>query len=107
MPRLLVSYDLGGPEAGRDYAALHAALKGPGGRAQRLLESVWIVDTYKSAHQLRTDLAAHLDSNDQLIVFHVGGDMWAMHNIAGPVHGWLLSNSQWLSNTQREGTLSP
>ncbi len=107
MPRLLVSYDLGGPESGNDYAALYAALKGPGGRAQRLLESVWIVDTYKSAQQLRNDLAPYIDSNDQLLVFHVGGDQWAIHNMAGPVHAWLLSNSQNISNTQREGMLSP
>ena len=106
MPRILVSYDLGGPESGFDYSRLRTRLQQVGA-PQRMLESVWIVDTHMSVKALRDDLVPLVDANDRLLLIRVGGDEWAVHNFSGPPYGWILSSSSWLSNTQREGVLFP
>jgi hypothetical protein len=59
-----VSYDLRAP--GRDYQSLYNAL----GRYQHchMMESFWLLDTPKSASNIRDDLSQHIDQNDQLFV---------------------------------------
>jgi hypothetical protein len=67
----VVSYDLLAP--GRDYQKLYEALRAV--RAERVLESVWMLKGTYTAVQLREHFTQFIDANDRLLVAQVGD--WA------------------------------
>lgn len=77
MNNFTVSYDLLKP--GQDYTALWARLRGLG--AQRVLESVWVLQGTYTAAALRDDLVKYIDANDRLLVIDVTNSKFAWHNL--------------------------
>ena len=66
----LVSYDLRNP--GRNYAPLWARLVD--WKAQRALESLWLMDTAASAVTIRDDLKQYIDLNDRILITKLAGE---------------------------------
>lgn len=66
----VVSYDLRVP--GRNYQTLWARLGE--WKAQRALESLWLIDTSATAVQIRDDLRLYVDANDRLFVAKLSGE---------------------------------
>lgn len=67
MSVLLVSYDLNSP--GQDYDPVWAALRKY--THCHALESTWFLDTTKSPSEVRDQLCALVDKNDQIFVFRL------------------------------------
>ncbi len=59
-----VNYDLRAP--GRNYDSLYGAIDSYSNC--HMLESYWLIDTSKSASEIRDRLQRHIDTTDQLIV---------------------------------------
>jgi CRISPR/Cas system-associated endoribonuclease Cas2 len=74
MGLFFVAYDLDKP--GQNYQNLWDELESLG--AQRLQDSVWGLQSSKTAVALRDTLKGHIDSNDRLLVVENGG--WASWN---------------------------
>lgn len=91
MNTLLISYDLGSPETSTDYQDLIAAIKAYGPWAKPLY-SQWLVKTSKDQKTVRTELRAHLDSNDKILVIDVTNDAAAWHNLPSNVSQWIKDN---------------
>jgi hypothetical protein len=73
----LVSFDL---RKVRNYEALYRALEGLS--AQRLLETLWLVDHAGGAADLRNGLLRHLDGDDGLAVIGLEGRFaWATYGV--------------------------
>lgn len=85
LKRYLVSYDLRKP--GRNYETLYKALKSYEAWAHPL-ESVWVLETRRSATEIRDHLGAHVDGNDQLLVTGLTVE-WASYNLATEQTNWL------------------
>lgn len=66
----LISYDLRNP--GRNYEPLWGRLRD--WKAQRVLESLWLLQTASSASVIRDDLKAYIDLNDLLFVAKLNGE---------------------------------
>lgn len=62
---LLITYDLRKPH--QDYASLIKAIEGYGNYAH-ILESTWLVRTYKSAQQVYSELRPLIDADDSLFI---------------------------------------
>lgn len=58
---------------GRDYADLVEAIERAGSAAWPCLESTWIINSAKTASQIRDELKAYLDPCDELIVAELAG----------------------------------
>lgn len=84
----LVSYDLIGPN--RDYDKIIGKIKTYSSWA-RVLESVWVIKTDKTATQLRDDLFSAMDGNDKLFVAQLSGSA-AWYNLPEDVTSWLKNN---------------
>lgn len=67
----LVTYDLNRP--GQNYQSLYDAIESYGSWAKPV-ESVWLVDTHKSAEQIYNGLRQHIDENDSILVVETGRD---------------------------------
>ena len=67
MSKYLVSYDL--LKAGQDYARLYSAIRAVDSKADRILESLWVVETTMSCGDVRDYLKGFVDANDRLLVF--------------------------------------
>ncbi len=61
----MVGYDLNKP--GQDYSELFKAIKAYGTWWHHL-DSTWIIETEKTAVQVRDNLRQHIDDNDELLV---------------------------------------
>ncbi|EGY24565.1 hypothetical protein DA2_3181 [Desulfovibrio sp. A2] len=62
----LVTYDLHTP--GQDYPQVHLAIKKKFPSAQKLLESVWIIESSSPASVIHDVIRMDIDGNDDLIV---------------------------------------
>lgn len=89
MATLLVGYDLNRP--GQDYERLIAALKGEGTWWHHL-DSTWLVETDKTAVELRNLLRGFIDDDDELLVIDVSGRNWAGSGFADRAYAWLKKN---------------
>lgn len=67
----LITYDLNSP--GQDYKKLHETIKSMGAWWHHL-DSVWLVDTTLSVHQIVEHIRKASDTNDNLLVLDVAGD---------------------------------
>ncbi len=88
MRSVLVTYDLRG---NRDYERLYAAIKAYE-RYARVLGSVWIVQTQRTAEHVLDDLARHVDGDDQLFVATLTGEADWKKNLSPKVLEWLENN---------------
>ena len=86
MATVMITYDLVAP--GKKYEDLHHAIKSTGSW-WHCLESNWIVVTTLSTTQIRDRLAAHLDTNDKLLV--------AVLNGTAAWQGFDKNCSEWLT----------
>lgn len=73
MSVMMVGYDLRKP--GRNYQPLYDALNRY--TNCHALESMWFIDTRKSAADVRTELCKHVDPNDQIYVIRLHRDWGA------------------------------
>jgi hypothetical protein len=87
MSTYLVCYDLNKP--GQDYSDLIEAIKAYGTWWHHL-DSTWIIQTNQTAQQIRDNLVAHIDSNDELLVVKSSGE--------GAWSGFNAKGSQWLKD---------
>lgn len=85
---LQINYDLVTP--GRNYQPLYDYIKGFDGW-DHLLQSLWLVRTYKQASEVRDELTKLVDSNDKVAVFDVTGVAWAT-NFSNSQTNWLKSH---------------
>ena len=87
----IISYDLGSPEKFEDYEDLIRYIKSLGSWAKPLY-SVWLVDTDKTASEIRDGAMRHIDNNDKLFVAEWNTDSgWASYNLPKSVTDWLRS----------------
>jgi len=70
MSSKIIEYDLRQP--GRDYDALHNAIKGYSTWAH-VTESTWFIKTDETCVQVRDKLLALMDDNDRLFVGELSG----------------------------------
>lgn len=70
MTNYIISYDLQRP--GQRYAAVEAYIKRMTSYA-RVLETVWIVESYKTSTTIRDELQQLVDDNDKIIVGVISG----------------------------------
>jgi hypothetical protein len=71
MPHYLISYDLTKTE--RDYEGVHSTIEGFG-RAARVLESTWIVESDVGIDQMRGKLLRDdAENNDRFLIVSVEG----------------------------------
>lgn len=89
MRTYLVTYDLMRP--GKDYSALHDAIKSVANGWWHHLDSTWLVNSTLTAAQIRDHLGANVDSNDKLLVISLGRS-WATHNMPANANAWLRDN---------------
>ncbi|MFF7291679.1 hypothetical protein ACFY9N_04015 [Microbacterium sp. NPDC008134] len=82
----LISYDVVGPN--RDYEAVKDHIIRTHGTRAKPLESVWVVKTTKSAAEVRNALAAHVDSNDKLLIV-TPRKGWATRKISKVATDWM------------------
>jgi hypothetical protein len=64
MSTYIVTYDLSAP--GRDYQRLYEYLKTY--PYAHVVESTWVIKTYKTAATVRDEIAARVDNNDKVLV---------------------------------------
>jgi hypothetical protein len=89
MHTYLVGYDLTAP--GRDDARVSEAIKSYD-KCAKVLESVWLITSSKSADEVRNHLKRCVDSNDKLLVVHVT-KTWATSNVGDRrVTEWMFDN---------------
>jgi hypothetical protein len=88
MSTLLVGYDLNAP--GQDYADLIKRLKSVGTNWWHRLDSTWLIKTSMSPKELRDELKAYIDSDDELLVIDVTGAAWAGCGFSS--YEWLRDN---------------
>ncbi|WP_127575271.1 CRISPR-associated protein Cas2 [Paenibacillus barengoltzii] len=84
----LISYDLIAP--GRNYDKLFEAIKAYPKWA-KLLESVWVIKSSRSAAEVRDNLQNYIDKNDKLIVMNLSREA-AWYNLPDTVTKWLQEN---------------
>lgn len=89
MSTLLIGYDLNSP--GKDYADLITRIKNHGAWWHHL-DSTWLIVTDLTAKQMRDDLSAYVDSNDELLVIDVSDDSWAGTGFQPRAYDWLTNN---------------
>jgi hypothetical protein len=88
MRTIQINYDLRAP--GRDYDDLYDYIKSFD-RWCHLLESCWLVRTWKTASDVRDELRTIVDSNDKVATFDVTGVSWAT-NFSARTTTWLHSH---------------
>lgn len=86
MSTFAICYDLDSP--GQDYSELHKAIKGLGAWWHHL-DSTWLVTSSKAASDIRDDLKAFLDANDELLVIDITGSGWATTGFNKGTSDWL------------------
>lgn len=88
MAVLCINYDLKVP--GRDYQPLYDAIKTY--TWCHILDSCWLIDTQKTASQVRDHLKGHVDGNDEVFVATLKG-AWAT-TFSDQATEWLKSPSR-------------
>ena len=78
MNTLLISYDLVAP--GRNYQPVYDYMEGFSDR-MKPLQTVYLVQTSKSAKQVRDDLQNLVDANDKVLVIQASTTVWATYNL--------------------------
>lgn len=86
MNTLLIGYDLN--RDGQNYQDLIEAIKGYGTWWHHL-DSTWLIKTDKTVVQVRDQLKAHIDSNDELLVVDVTGGPAAWKGFNDKGSKWL------------------
>ncbi|MEA3049945.1 MAG: hypothetical protein QOG84_1781 [Sphingomonadales bacterium] len=86
MPVYAISYDLRNP--GRNYEPLWGRLRD--WKAQRVLESLWVIDTTSTAVTIRDDLKLYIDANDRVFVARLSGET-AWNSLQPGGAAWLLA----------------
>jgi autonomous glycyl radical cofactor GrcA len=84
MSNYVVSYDL---IEDKNYEAIIEKIKSLGSWAKPL-ESFWLLDSSKSASEIRDLLQTVVDQDDKIIVIQLG-DYWATNNISKEVTKWM------------------
>ncbi|MEV7979417.1 hypothetical protein [Streptomyces sp. NPDC086519] len=85
----MISYDLKKP--GQDYETLIKEIKALGSSWCHALKSTWLVETVKSADQVRATLKARMDANDLILVVNVTGDNYSGY-LDEEVVAWLRTH---------------
>jgi hypothetical protein len=88
MRTIQINYDLRAP--GRNYQPLYAYIEAFDGWCH-LLESCWLVRTWKTAADVRDDLKRLVDANDKVATFNVTGVAWAT-NFSASTTEWMRSH---------------
>lgn len=83
----VIAYDLKEPNTPADYAKIIDAIKAYG-TWMRLEQSVWLIDSEKTAIQLRDELREQIRSKDVLFIAPIGG-AWAARNLGDNRKTWL------------------
>lgn len=91
MNTLIVSYDLGVPETGKDYSKIKDYMD-THHDWMKPLQSFWVLKTTKSASEVRDDLTLITDSNDKILVFKVDTKAWASNRLSESANKWLKAN---------------
>ena len=81
----LICYDLNSP--GQEYTELHEQIKTYSPWWHHL-DSTWIVESEKSAKDIRDHLGKHIDKNDELLVVKFGSS-WAGKGFNKKGFDWL------------------
>lgn len=84
MARLIVSYDLSKPE--KDYERLFQYLRSFSW--VKPLKSFWVLETEKSASQVRDEIKIYVDLDDKVFIADIGF-YWASWNLPREVINWL------------------
>ena len=88
MRTLLVGYDLNKqPES---YADLIAKLKSFG-TWWHGLDSTWLIRSDHTVAQLRDELMAFLDRDDELVLLDVTGDSWGSYGLTKELSDWVAN----------------
>jgi len=88
MRTIQINYDLSVP--GRNYEAVETYIKSLGGWCH-LLESLWLVRTWKTASDVRDELKAIVHTKDKVATFDVTGVPWAT-NFTADTTTWMHRN---------------
>jgi hypothetical protein len=87
MSSYIVTYDLSAP--GRNYDSLFGYLKSfP---YAHVVESTWVISTYKTAVDVRDEILLHIDSNDHVLVIEATRNA-AWFGLPAQVSNWLKKN---------------
>lgn len=86
---LMVGYDLN--KTGQNYDKLIEALKSNYDNWWHHLDSTWLIKTSKTCVEVRDELRAFIDSNDELLVAELTG-VAAWCGIADSGSTWLKNN---------------
>jgi hypothetical protein len=89
MNRILISYDLNAP--GQDYPNLIERLKSYGTWWHHL-DSLWIIKTSEPASMVHDVIRPYLDTNDELLVVNITGDLAAWSGFSDDGSNWLKDN---------------
>lgn len=79
MTTYTINYDLRAP--GRNYQGLFDEIARISSKRHHTMDSLWIVESSKSAAEIRDALKNKLDSNDMLLVVSVGSQ-WASWKVS-------------------------
>ncbi len=88
MNNLVISYDL---RKQRNYQQLYDAIASLG-NAEKVLESVWYVNSAYSVVQCRDYLRRYIDSDDGLVVFDCTNNAWATSNASTSIMNFWWNN---------------
>lgn len=91
MKTFLISYDLGQPENYSSYLNLSNFIKKTYTKWAKPLQSVWIIQSNKTAGQIRDEIKSVLDYNDKLLVIETVKH-WGTYNISKDVTYWMKNN---------------
>lgn len=87
----MIGYDLKRP--GRNYPELFRAIENLAASRWHCLDSTWLIETGRSAENIRDTLVPHIDANDRLLVDRVYGT-WASWHLPENCVDW-LNNAEW------------
>ena len=73
MPLFMIGYDFHSPNE-RNYDKLFTALETLGTAYWDCLDATWLIETTKTAAQIRDHLEPYLQPGDRLLVMRYGGD---------------------------------
>jgi hypothetical protein len=84
MPVLVVTYDLHHPHP--NYQSLWNYLGAY--PSERVVESTWVISTYKTSEQVRNEIANHVHDYDSVLVIDVGATA-AWQGLTPQIGNWL------------------
>ena len=91
MKTYLIGYDLHKP--GQEYSPLFEKIKELANGYWHHLDSTWVVNSAKTATEIRDILSPYIDSNDELLVIQVA-EKWASRGLTDRANAWLRNNLQ-------------